>query len=734
MRLTPKKVIVLFVYLLLYAPLVLAQTPSKIKAVRDKMWGLEDTDFKASLVPDKWKKESAVVLCRSFEYQVKKQAMTNYVDENLYTRNRIKLQDQSAVNRYSEMSFQSSKFIQMSVFGAGDSKDVFMGIKVIKPNGKEKEIPISEAVTMEMKSGAQKEKYQKIAVPDLEPGDIIDYYYCIEKSTMNGQFDRILFALASTHPIVKQKMEIRIMRKCHVNAKYLNGAPQLKLKPNQDDDVYSLVDQDREKVDEDQPWLYENRSVPTINFRAYYMKYTFGGAEHWLGKQGELNTVVSEKNLLDYMNFLLTYVASADQLYPVSRELNSFMKKRYRSENNPEVIASEAYHYLRQKAFASPFEKDILYGKGPNGGYGLGNFEYIASLISLLSKREIDHDIVIAVPRTLSDIKDLILPQDISYLIRVNSPKPFFVGYPARFDNYFEVGQALEGTNAYAVNMTQRVRDRTLQKLIIPVSHYETNGSSTKMIIRLDAENLHVQRTVMAKGYPRFSHAHTINSYDYLYDSRSENYDFTLMEKKSLSRKEKEELDRKISLYKQQEEKDRLEKMKTELEKDFDAKVTTYDQFKLKQVGMWKDNPDLVYEDKFQVEGLLTPVKAGYLLDAGKLIGKQMELTKDQLTRQNDIYMPCARSYANSFEIAIPDGYEAKGLEKLNYNETNPTGGFVSQAKMEGNVLKISTRKYYTHNFEKAQDWSQLTVFMETAYAFTQQKILLQKVAATAQK
>ena len=121
MSLNPKKVVVLFVCLLLYVPVLLAQTPAKIKAVRDKMWGLEDADFKASLVPDKWKKESAVVLCRSFEYQVKKQAMANYVDENLYTRNRIKLLDQSAVNHYSEMSFQSSKFIQMSLFGAGDS-------------------------------------------------------------------------------------------------------------------------------------------------------------------------------------------------------------------------------------------------------------------------------------------------------------------------------------------------------------------------------------------------------------------------------------------------------------------------------------------------------------------------------------------------------------------------------------------------------------------------------------
>lgn len=137
MKINLRKTVLLWVCLI-NASFLLAQTPTKIRSIREKMWGLEDADFKATAVPAKWKNESAVVLCRSFEYQVKKPAVASYVNENLYTRNRIKLQDQSAVNHYSEMSFQSSKFIPLNVFGAGDSKDVFMGIKVIKPNGKKK--------------------------------------------------------------------------------------------------------------------------------------------------------------------------------------------------------------------------------------------------------------------------------------------------------------------------------------------------------------------------------------------------------------------------------------------------------------------------------------------------------------------------------------------------------------------------------------------------------------------
>jgi hypothetical protein len=138
---------------------VFGQTESEKRIVREKMWQLPDAGFTQTQVPDKWKNESAVVLYRSMEYEVKKEVFLNYVYENLYTRNRIKLLDQAAVKDFSEMSFDASTSQLMDAFGASNKVNVFVGIKVIKPGGQEREVTLKEAVTIEAKQGYNKEKY-----------------------------------------------------------------------------------------------------------------------------------------------------------------------------------------------------------------------------------------------------------------------------------------------------------------------------------------------------------------------------------------------------------------------------------------------------------------------------------------------------------------------------------------------------------------------------------------------
>ncbi|MEM8907866.1 MAG: hypothetical protein AAGD05_08480, partial [Bacteroidota bacterium] len=82
----------------------------------------------------------------------------------------------------------------------------------------------------------------------------------------------------------------------------------------------------------------------------------------------------------------------------------------------------------------------------------------------------------------------------------------------------------------------------------------------------------------------------------------------------------------------------------------------------------------------------------------------------------------------NHIRIELPDGYQIKGLDKLNKSVENATGGFISTAVVEGNELKISTRKFYHNNFEPAANWPMMIEFLEAAYQFTQEKVLFKKI------
>jgi hypothetical protein len=110
-----------------------------------------------------------------------------------------------------------------------------------------------------------------------------------------------------------------------------------------------------------------------------------------------------------------------------------------------------------------------------------------------------------------------------------------------------------------------------------------------------------------------------------------------------------------------------------------------------------------------------------------KLIEAQTEIKDKQKKRDRDIYMKYARSFLNEINFTIPDGYSVDGLEALNKEVKNNTGGFISTAKIEGNILKITSKKYYSGNYFPASDWPKMVEFLNAAVDFTKAKVLLKK-------
>lgn len=136
------------------------------------------------------------------------------------TRRRIKLNDRDAVNSYSSVYFR--------IGSANDGA----GIKVIKSNGTVQDVSLRNAVYVEDnddvpstfqpyigKASTYYDKsksrviYYKIAVPDLDPGDIIDYgtiFY--DDNTVKKmsyiEFDPIYFVCTREYPVLSQKFEI----------------------------------------------------------------------------------------------------------------------------------------------------------------------------------------------------------------------------------------------------------------------------------------------------------------------------------------------------------------------------------------------------------------------------------------------------------------------------------------------------------------------------------------------
>lgn len=142
-------------------------------------------------------------------------------------------------------------------------------------------------------------------------------------------------------------------------------------------------------------------------------------------------------------------------------------------------------------------------------------------------------------------------------------------------------------------------------------------------------------------------------------------------------------------------------------------------------------NKPLVINAKLVTDYYLEPVGNNILFKVGEVIGQQSEMYVEK-PRINPIDIEWAHQYNRVITITLPDGYQAKGLEKLNMdyqfkNSSNqPSYGFTSTYKLEGNKLTIYCNEYYNDlnypmevfaNFKKvvnaAADFNKISILLE---------------------
>src|SRR5215218_3679412 len=258
----------LICFLLLSSLSVFAQLPQLGTTIED--------EFKVTAIPDKWKNESAVIIGQKIEYLFTRLSLNKnsaVVRIHEYIHKRIRLQDKNSLEKFSTFYYVTM------------GKDGKSEYRIIKANGKE--------TTIDMKSAIEEEKdvpsiyrpiflkmnikSMKIAIPDLEVGDIIDYTV---KSTIdwdmkqNGiEFSPFIFSLSNSYPTMFQQYRFTMADGMKVRYRAYNGAPNIKFdaKSSVYGDKnsylsYYFMDKDREKTI-DERWNLEYRNTPTVKFR-----------------------------------------------------------------------------------------------------------------------------------------------------------------------------------------------------------------------------------------------------------------------------------------------------------------------------------------------------------------------------------------------------------------------------------------------------------------------------------
>ena len=132
-----------------------------------------------------------------------------------------------------------------------------------------------------------------------------------------------------------------------------------------------------------------------------------------------------------------------------------------------------------------------------------------------------------------------------------------------------------------------------------------------------------------------------------------------------------------------------------------DAKVTKYMVGNTNLTDLTEVNAPLTIQAKITAAHYLEPAGNNkYLFKVGELIGQQTQMYQEK-PRQNIVDIPFAHSYHRTITISIPEGYTAKGLDKLILNleflneNQQKSYGFISSYTLENNKIIIKCNEYY---------------------------------------
>jgi len=718
-----------------------------------------EKEFEATSVPDKWKNESAVIIGQKTEYlftRVTAGKNIYIVRIHEYVHKRVKLQDKNSLEKFSTFYYVTM------------GKDGKAEYKIIKANGKENNVNMSAAIEEEADVPAiykpilfkMNFKKMKIAIPDLEVGDIVDYTikssYDWDMKQEGIQFTPFIFSLANTYPTMFQQYRFTMADGMKVKYRAYNGAPNIKYDPKAsvfgDKNSYLsyyFLDKDREKMNEEK-WSLEYRNTPTVKFRVVLLadndEESKGLGQATIDRSGLTMDQVYPRfsPVAAYMTTTVTALVGYTTEYMAKKKAEGVLK-------TDDDVIRETYYCLRkvflEMYYKGPVHSDLekymtgkkLYKKvlaaekkdvtskkeEKEDEIRINGVTFATALRVALAAMGIQAELFVYEPRRLGNWRDAIFMEELDYVLRVKGKKKFY--YLEAFNNFDAFATPysyLEGAEGYAIGYQEK--DQYFRASIPPSTindnierqEYQLNFSDAMDVIRAERTSYYLGATKTG----RIEQANLDRSYL--------NFDF---EKYYNEPKKGKKNDNAIEISNKYEDpdkdervKDRKELFEKDLKEDFD--VDKYEDFELIKDGRYGDTAWLQYKEKFTVKKLISKAGRNYIVEIGKMIGDQIKLDSGEMkTRQTDIWIPFARTIENTIVVNIPAGYTIDGLQDLNTSVDNESGSFVSTAKVDGDKLIITTRKLYKKSFDKKEVWSNYIAFLESAYKFSQAKIVLKK-------
>lgn len=680
--------------------------------VRQEVWDNTPVDFKKRAVPEKYKKESAVILSYykelSTDYHRKATTelfisgrLTRQIDCEDMERMLIQINDKKALKDYSEFSFLTKSKKWQG--GYHHTTNTIMGIRVLKKDGTVQVVDFDDYV--DVKEGKKgKELSQKIAVPGLEIGDCIDVFSLDQIDTQEQQLDPFVFFLRQSEPVLYSRIHCVLDQSLATVYRSMNGAPEFK--QTTDKDKNAVLDLTMDLPVDAEPSVWYNATVQS----PYIMMFI---------TPTKTKTVIVEKAMRQ------KGVRANPDVAPILQDDWKLMKT-YVSKNgySPSGLSGKytrVYKALKNADLSAEEKADrIASFKYTCAGTSQESFNVVPNY---LRKLGVELEMGITTPLGELPVDQLINYNSTTWFFRLKGTDLYY--FPGVYPKVAsEIPFIYQGRKAYMQDAEAPFE--------IPVSKASDNRSVVSVKASLDGTKMNISRRVVYSGEQKMFGQSVCSPEVSLYGPdhleaywRYLKYDdidpYCIFPKKNASN-----IKAAFAEYKQKEQADQFKEEVAGYHESDPVKVSGYG---VDCVGIRKDSADFVYHVDYEMEGLVKRAGSSMMLAVGKLIGEQMKLEGNDRIRKDRIWRKMAFADEWNIEVALPKGYQAsaESLKKLNITVSNDCGEFAVKASAGAGKIIVHVSKSFLHREEPVANWDKVLKLVDACSAFNEKQVVITK-------
>lgn len=679
-----------------------------------------------SFIPERWEDESIIILDHKEHYKFKtvlNVSLRTFIHEYLISHYTILLQDKAAVEKFSRFYFLGPDRFSLRVTKANGkvidySKDDFEdniipSSSFFHDNFEDFHHPYTFYKYFNHVEKSRVNGY-KLALSKLEPGDIIQFTFGRFNRHQADQYSALRFATQHEYPVMNESLLIE--QQGGFGYMIANSkAPKLIHIKNGVKNSYTIQKTDVDKY-EAEKWSMPYAEIPNYLF-------AFGTKNpHTIGlKRKQLVSEVKQEDILKKMTSFYR-----KHSIPSRFKLKS-KKSLFADKTSKENIVKGLYYLLRFERYYKNLKNTEFLSEADLSYYE--EKEFAASFCKLLNMYGVDAGLVIASDFSYRSVKNNYYLNDFEWFVRVSldNDKTIDIAPPSHYSS-LEMENYNNGASneAYFITGDDLINNEeaTLESTTVNLSDVNDNKLTYHTNVELNTNDmvLSIEQNASVAGnfkktYIPLVLKHNRNAFKDLEDLKNLTPGIYKKYKKKFAKKlNKDSIQVPEYAFS---EYDNLTILPTKKINDFE----------ITSEGRYAENIHLEYRMSYKSESAINRSNDDILFNIGAMIDEQAFISHDPDQRKRDanIYINDKKSYINTITFRIPKGYSIGNIEHLKMNVENSAGSFYSSAEIDGDFLVVSTSKTYKKRKYEKNEWTDIQEFVDAAYHFYRQHIVLHK-------